>query len=289
MKTSVVIPNWKGRELLEKNLPSILECDFEETIVVDDASPDDSNEFLKENYPQVKIVKHLKNKGFIQSVNDGFKAARGGIVVLLNTDVTPRKGLREEVVKQFKDPNIFAVSFNEEAEWGYVKGVFYKGLIEHRSGSKPRGVIESFWASGGSAAYDRKKWLELGGMRTLYHPFYWEDLDLGYRAWKRGWRILWDYDARALHEHGSTIKKNFAKEKINWTVKRNQILFFWTNINSFPMWFSHLLWLPIRIISYGYFIPVLWAILKVPEVFAERSKHTGDVLSDEEILNKFKN
>lgn len=288
MTTSVVIPNWRGRALLEKNLPAITNCDFDEIIVVDDASQDGSSEFLAENYPQVEVIKHDKNRGFARSVNDGVRAAKGDIIILLNTDVAPRKGLKTEILKQFKNPDIFAISFNEEKGWGFVKGVFYKGLIEHRPGGRPHGLVESFWASGGSAAYDRRKWLELGGMRTLYHPFYWEDLDLGFRAWKQGWIILWDYNARVLHEGGSTIKKNFPKKSIERVVKRNQIFFFWSNIEDWRLWSLHLLWLPVRMLKYGYFIPVLLALTKLPQVILCRIRSKAGKVSDEQILNKFK-
>lgn len=289
MKTSIVIPNWNGRGLLEKNLPAVLEMGSDEVIVVEDGSTDGSLEFVEEKYPEVRVIEHKVNQGFIKSVNDGFEKAIGDIVLLLNTDVTPQLGLKEVVVQHFKkDKELFAVSFNEESEWGSVKGVFYKGLVEHRPGTKPRHPVESFWASGGSAAYDRRKWLELGGMRAIYSPFYWEDLDIGYRAWKAGWRILWDYNARALHQHGATIKKKFSASKIDRTVKRNQILFFWTNITSVRMWLAHLLWLPIRMLFYGYFVPVILATLRMPQVIVLRTRCVAAKLEDEEILAKFK-
>src|SRR4030043_315219 len=98
MKTSVVIPNWKGRSLLEKNLPAVLATKPDEVIVVDDASPDDSNTFLEKNYPQVKLIKHQKNLGFAAGCNSGVKAAKSEIVVLLNLDVVPEKDALEKIL-----------------------------------------------------------------------------------------------------------------------------------------------------------------------------------------------
>ena len=64
---SIVIPNYNGRDLLEKNIPSLLAAlnnfDFE-IIVVDDCSSDDSVQFLKDTYPNVIVIKSNKNQGF---------------------------------------------------------------------------------------------------------------------------------------------------------------------------------------------------------------------------------
>ncbi len=92
MKISVVIPNYNGQKLLAKNLSKVIAvCKNCETIVVDDASTDDSVQFLQIKFPKVKIVKHKKNKRFAVACNSGVKAAQGEIVILLNSDVVPEK------------------------------------------------------------------------------------------------------------------------------------------------------------------------------------------------------
>ena len=58
-------------------------------------------------------------------------------------------------------------------------------------------------------------WLKLGGMDTLYSPFYWEDIDLSYRAWKSGYQILYDPNIIVEHHHESTIAKYFDKKKVS--------------------------------------------------------------------------
>ena len=88
---TVVIPNWNGRDLLEKYIPSIVEAlagnDANEILVVDNASQDGSVEFLREHFPQVTVVALEGNRGFGGGSNAGFRAARNDVVVLLNSDM----------------------------------------------------------------------------------------------------------------------------------------------------------------------------------------------------------
>src|SRR5687767_13648160 len=92
MKISIVIPNYNGRLLLEKNLPKVIkESKDAEIIVVDDASTDDSIDFLKKNFTKIKVIKKDKNTGFSSTVNLGVQKATGELVVLLNSDAYPKK------------------------------------------------------------------------------------------------------------------------------------------------------------------------------------------------------
>ena len=91
LKCSIIIPNYNGEELLQKNLPSVIsesinfhnEC---EIIVVDDASTDNSVQILQEKYPTVKLIQHEINKGFAEGIHSGVAAANHELVFLLNSD-----------------------------------------------------------------------------------------------------------------------------------------------------------------------------------------------------------
>lgn len=288
MKTSVVIPNYNGEELLRKNLPSVLAIGADEIIVVDDGSTDKSITGITSitGTTRIKIIKHNKNLGFAKTVNDGVAAATGDVLVLLNTDVVPQKDLLSHALPHFKNPEVFAVSFNE-GKYGYARGIFYRGLIEFRGEKADYRVHESFWASGGSAAFDRKKWNELGGLDTIYSPFYWEDTDISYRAQMRGWKILWEPKAKVSHEHQATTKKSWTKKRV-WVVERNQLIFFWKNISSPRLWLFHLLWLPVRLLPLGRIVPFFLATLKLPQILMRRIGQVGKrKVGDEEILAKF--
>src|SRR3990167_6085201 len=107
MKISVIIPNFNGRKLLEKNLPQVLkELIDAEVIIVDDASTDGSADFLSKNYPQIKVISRKQNMGFASSVNLGVKSAQGELLLLLNSDVYPRKNLLGPLLPYFNDPSV---------------------------------------------------------------------------------------------------------------------------------------------------------------------------------------
>ena len=291
---SIIIPNWNGRKLLEKNLPAVFDAIHNtqdaicEIIVVDDASPDDSNQFLEKNYPQIKIVRHKKNLGFAVACNSGVKVARGEIVVLLNLDVVPEKDALEKILLDFEDENIFAVSFNEP-KWSWAKIVWKNGFIEHEPGRKINKTHISAWASGGSAAFRKSIWEKLGGFDEIYKPFYWEDIDLGYRAWKRGYKILWEPKAIVHHEHEVVIGKHFSQKYIDFISERNRLLFIWKNITTPKMIFEHKINLWKRIFSNpGYLKIIGAAIIKYPVIIPRRIKEFRQrKVYDREIFAQF--
>src|ERR1700757_2598796 len=77
-----------------------------------------------------------------------------------------------------------------------------------------------------------RKFLELGGFDSLLRPFYLEDTDLGYQAWKRGWKVLYQPKSVVYHEHRGTIGKRFTESQIQAVLKKNFILFCWKNIHD---------------------------------------------------------
>src|SRR5207302_6553338 len=88
-------------------------------------------------------------------------------------------------------------------------------------------------------AFDRHKFLELGGFDALFEPFYLEDTDLGYLAWKRGWKVLYQPRSIVYHEHRGTIGKTFREDYIQAVLKKNFILFCWKNVHEWPRLSSH--------------------------------------------------
>jgi len=287
-KFSVIIPNWNGKNLLKKNLSAVLATKPFEVIVVDDGSPDDSINFLEENYSQVKIIRHQRNLGFAAACNSGVKGAAGEIVVLLNLDVIPEKDVLEKILPDFEDPKVFAVSFNEPS-WSWARIIWRNGFIEHEPGPKTQKTHISAWASGGSAAFRKSIWEKLGGFDELYKPFYWEDVDLGYRAWKRGYKILWEPKAMAYHKHEAIIGKHFPKKYIDSVSERNRLLFIWKNITDFSLTKEHKFYLLRRLIrQFGYFRIFGGALLRFPLVLPRRFKEFQEAkISDKEIFQKF--
>src|SRR5262249_52741032 len=112
------------------------------------------------------------------------------------------------------------------------------------SEDEKRDFIPVFWAGGGSCAIDRVKYRALGGLDPLYHPFYVEDTDLSYQAWKRGWKCFLAPASRVVHKHRSTSSVKFGNSFVDNTIRKNQYLFTWKNVTDVSMVLEHLLNLP---------------------------------------------
>lgn len=245
---SVVIPNYQKLPLI-KHLPKVIAASQgSEIIVVDDASPDDTAAYLTKHFPQVKVVVNQTNQRFAVSCNNGVKAAHGDIVVLLNSDVAPKPGFLKPLIKHFSDPKVFAVSCLEIQKSG-VSGrnhcQFKRGFLIHSAA--PIGSGSNCWATGGSSAFNRKKYLELGGMDPLYKPAYWEDIDLSWRARQQGFKILFEPQSQVFHNHETTNVSVFGQKKMETMAFRNQFLFVWKNIRGQKL-LEHWLWLPYHLI-----------------------------------------
>lgn len=249
---SVIIPNYNGRKLLEKYLPGILRATAQypaetEIIVADDCSTDDSVTFIKANYSKVRVLEAQKNMGFLRNAMKGALAAGNRIIVLLNSDVEVSSDFIGYLTPHFDDPLVFAViakslvpridDFNESLTYA----VFEDGLLERRQvGLHPqfeKTIIDPqpcFYPAGGFSAYDKEKLLRLGGFDSLFSPGYWEDADIGFRAWQSGWKVLYEPRSVVYHESHASMGQDNIHEL------RNQILFTWKNLAGARRWASHI-------------------------------------------------
>src|SRR5687768_3636468 len=149
MTFSIIIPVWRGVEMLKKNLPAVLKLGADEVILIDDASPENDNQYILKNFPHVKLLTNQTNRGFGETVNRGVLEATSEIMILLNQDVFPHQGLLKHLKQDFQEPQVFGVSFAESG-YGPTEGVF-DGYISHRSVKPlPKKVTSTFWISGGS-------------------------------------------------------------------------------------------------------------------------------------------
>lgn len=297
MKVSIVIPNWNGKKLLEKNLNSVLKAknykknNILEIIIVDDASTDDSVDFLEKNYSKdIRLIKHAKNRGFATTVNRGVSYAKGKLICLLNTDVIPSEKFLQNVVKHFANKNIFAVGLHEMG-YGPALGYFKNGFFQHANMGELETVSKSMWASGGSAVFSKRIWKKLKGLdEVLFSPFYWEDVDLGYRAHKRGYEVLWEPSSNVVHKHESVINEsNFKKKNLDITKERNYLLFNWKNITSNKLFRQHLFYLVKKCISHPGYLKVVFSSLKrIDDVKRLRKREIRySKVSDEAVFAKF--
>ncbi len=250
---SVVIPNWNGRDLLEKYVPSIIDAlagnPANEIIVVDNGSSDGSAEMLRDRFPSVQVLALDRNLGFGGGSNAGFRAAKNDVVILLNSDMRVQPDFLAPLLEAYTDDKVFAVScqifFSDpdklREETGLTQGWWENGglRVRHRDDPAITDLYPCFYGGGGSCAFDRRKFLELGGFDEIFRPFYLEDTDLGYLAWKRGWKVLYQPRSVVYHEHRGTIRKRFSQAQIDLVLNKNFILFCWKNIHEWPRLTSH--------------------------------------------------
>ncbi|MBU1127143.1 glycosyltransferase family 2 protein [Patescibacteria group bacterium] len=292
MKYSIIIPNWNGLELLKKNFRKVLALDADEIIISDDGSTDQSLRFIEKNFlkdkrkkPKIIIVKH-KRRGFAGNVNRGVQHASGDVIVLLNLDVAPRKDLLKTLEEHFLDPTVFGVSFNEinYPKFSWAKGYFLKGYIIHAPGKKTKEARQTFWISGGSGAFRKTMWDRLGGFDEDF-KFYWEDIDLSYRAQKRGWKCIWDPKAKVIHKHGQSFRK-VNKGYLSLIKERNHLLFIWKNLTDSKLFPKHLTGMLYRLKNPGYLKVILAALLKLPKIAPKRIvEREEEIISDRKLLN----
>ena len=294
LSVSVVLPNFNGEELLKKNLPHLLAAKenkknrIKEIIVVDDGSWDGSVKLLKSFFPEVKTIVHKINRGFSAAVNTGARASKGELILLINSDVLPEKDFLVSVLPHFSDSAVFAVSLHEKG-YGAAIGGFTDGYITLAQAPETKDSHESFYVSGGSGVFRRKIWMELTGMdEKLLSPFYWEDIDLCYRAAKRGYKLLWEPGGIVTHKHESTISK-LSKEYVARVRERNQLLMIWKNITSARLTSKHIAGLFKRIIRHpGYLRIVLMAAGRFGIAMAKRRREIKEAkISDEAIFARF--
>lgn len=301
MNVNIVIPNYNGENLLKKNLLKVFEAaEFyiqktnEELsiVVVDDASTDSSigyiNHFasgIRHKNIQIKILENKKNLGFAATVNKGVKEANGDIIVLLNSDVIPEKDFLEPLLKHFTDEKVFAVGCVDKSLEnsktvlrGRGTGRFEKGFLVHARGEINN--TNTLWVNGGSGAFRKSMWDRLSGFNSLYKPFYWEDIDLSYRALKSGYEILFEPKSIVIHEHEKgAIKTKYSPQEVKVIAYKNQFLFVWLNITDMDLLLEHVFWLPYHFLSMLYkrelafFLGFFKAFSLLPFVIAARFRN----------------
>ena len=209
---SVVIPNWNGKRFLQTCLDSLALQTYPrvEIIIVDNASQDGSQAFIRENYPEVTLIELPENRGFTGACNTGMETADGAYIALLNNDTEVDSDWVSAVVSAFEHhPEVGIVAskmllFNRRDHL-HTTGDYF--TVDGRAGN--RGVWERddgqydreefvFSACGGSSAYRRTMLDQIGFLDDDFF-FSMEDIDLAWRAQLAGWRCL--YTPRAIVYH----------------------------------------------------------------------------------------
>jgi len=299
---TLIITNWNGRELLRECLPSVLaavqydSAHSYQVMVIDDCSTDDSMAILAEEFTDVRREKTPRNLGFQGANNYAVELAESSIVMPMNNDVKLDEKALLHLARHFDEGGVFAVSgkifaFDQTTFlYGNRGGYFRKGHF-YLYEKSPDDASQTLFACGGAFMVDRKRYLELGGFDSLYHPLYYEEIDLSYRALKRGWQVVYEPLSIAYHKVQSTITRQEKRQQIGLISARNNYLFVWKNILDSRMTFEFMVFIPLFLLrdlfrlKSRFWIAFYMALKRLPQALAGRKKECSAVrFSDQEIL-----
>ena len=244
---TVVIPNYNGLDYLKKLLDSIFAqtLAFDEIIIVDDASTDQSVLFIKNNYPSVTIIKNESNLGFVKSVNRGFMCAKSRYICLLNNDIYLANTWLEKAMEPFNSKNnIGAVATNiliantssiidSQGDDYYITGSALKHNNLQKSVPENTEIVRTFSACGAAAVYDSDILKEVGLFDEFFDSYY-EDVDLAFRINLYGYKILYTPYAISYHFVSATYGKK--PKKMLFNSYRNEEIVFWSNMPVQLLW-----------------------------------------------------
>ena len=233
---SAVVPTWGGRARLERNLGTVaasLEAAAEtwEIVVVDDGGA------LGDLPGPARVVTLPRNRGYGPAVNAGAAAAHGDYLLVLNDDVRLEPGTVTALRAPFPDATLFASVPKVRSplaacgDEGGKSGRFEAGLIEIREVAAER-THPTLYPVGCCYLCPRAAFLDLEGYDDAFAPFFWEDVDLGYRAWARGLRTLHVPEAVCDHEGSATLKERRTLEERERISFRNRVLFHLRNLRD---------------------------------------------------------
>ena len=229
---SIIIVNLNGKHFLEKCLKSLSKLSYKnlEFIIVDNNSSDGSVEFIKKNFSFIKIIKLNKNYGFAKPNNMGAKAAKGDYLLFLNNDTIPNYDFVSHLIQVIeKDPKIAICQSLLLKLDGTVDSA---GDFIDTSGRAfstkiiPKKVEPIFSARGASMLVRRKIFFDLKGFDEIFFVSF-EDVDLGWKAWIGGYRVVIVPNSIVYHSGGETINK--LKKEIQFHGSKNSVILRLTN------------------------------------------------------------
>jgi hypothetical protein len=237
---SIIVLNYNGKNYLKKCLDSLKKLTYPnyEIIFVDNASTDDSIEFVEKNYTEIKIIKNESNLGFAEGNNVGIRNSNGEYIILFNNDVIVDKNWLNETVKIAKS----------DKKIGIVGGKIYdydSNVLQHAGGRLHKFTNFYLFTSEIGAGekdvrqYDKIREVDyvictailikknviekIGLMDNGFYPLYGEDIDLNYRVRKMGYRIVYTPSAKVWHIGSGTFGK-IPREK-KYYIQKNKIRF----------------------------------------------------------------
>ena len=248
-KVAVVILNYNGQKYLETFLPSVINHnDGYEIFVADNASTDDSINFIKSTFADIKTIQLPNNDGFAGGYNNALKEIEAEYYILLNSDVEVTPNWTKSIIELMdKDKSMAAcqpkiLSYHQKTHFeyagaagGYIDWLGYpfcRGRV-FDSYEEDKGqyndIREVFWATGACMFVRAEIFHQLNGF-DIHFFAHMEEIDLCWRMKNQGKRIIYSSTSTVNHVGGGTLhKSNPRKTFLNY---RNGLAMLYKNLPS---------------------------------------------------------
>jgi GT2 family glycosyltransferase len=239
----IVILNWNGRKYLEQFLPSVLSSTYSNAriVVADNASDDDSVDFLRARFPSIQIIKLSENYGFAKGYNEALKQLNADYFVLLNSDVEVRPGWIEPIISLMEEDHSIGVCqpkilmYNDKKMFEYAGAA--GGWLDRLGYPFARGRIFDiceadegqynstepvFWATGAAMFVRGDLYHQLNGLDELFFAHQ-EEIDFCWRVQLAGYKVYACPASTVYHVGGGTLPKGNAT-KVFFNFRNNLVM-----------------------------------------------------------------
>ena len=295
---TILILTYKGKHHLELLLPTVQDAieNYKgpfiiDVLIIDNGCDKGTRDFVRTHFPQFRYEFSPVND-YLFSLNPFIRSFAADYFLLLNDDLKLEKNILNELLPVIEnDADIFAVTchimdFEGTATLSSVRTAKYSGgwLYNYYLDTTDAAMKYTLYPSGGASIFRTALFNRLNGFDTLYRPAYYEDTDLGIRAWQHGWKVVYNPRAIVFHREGGTINDYFKKNTIERNIFKNSVLWMIKNVHypGFLFWFYLLL--PYRLVinfftNNNISIALLKAMKKLPEALSKRTR-SGIIVED---------
>jgi GT2 family glycosyltransferase/glycosyltransferase involved in cell wall biosynthesis len=245
-KVTISIINLDGEVYLGECLKSIESLNYPhekiEIIIVDNGSKDNSVKFIENNFPKVKIIRNQGNLGFAKANNQAAEASEGDYIAFLNNDTKVDPDWLLELIRPVYGSSEIICSGSKVLSFDGKSIDFAGGMInfEGKGFQIDYGVsiekdihdIERYlpFVNGGAMLVQKEVFLKSGGFDEDFFAYY-EDVDLGWRLWVLGYKVIFAPKSVVYHMHHGT-SKNFGEDKLRFLKERNALISIFKNYDE---------------------------------------------------------
>ena len=262
INTAVVVLNWNGINWLKKFLPILIEKSKDVNIyIADNASTDNSVEYVNDNFPNVKVLKNFSNEGYAKGYNDSLETLKEEFFVLINSDIEVTDNWIKPIINlmeansdiaacqpkilSFHDRNKFEYAgacggFIDTLGYPFCRGRIFSDLEDDNN--QYNDITEVFWASGACLFVRAKYFKEVNGFDNDFFAHQ-EEIDLCWRLKNKGYKIMVNPNSAVFHVGAGTLNTSSPlKTYLNF---RNNLFMLYKNLSVLKLIITLLFRLPL--------------------------------------------